>query len=288
MREIVIRRPPPWVIALLLAFIGGQGVASAQEQAKLEVVGQASYRERIALPPQAVFSVRIEDVSLADAPAKLMAEEVRPLGRTQVPLAFKLTVPKEQVDPRHRYSLRATIHVDGQLRFASTQSYPVLSTKATGPLQVLLQSVAQAEPGLGTEAVPPSWPLTTLKAGLSLPQSFAGVLACADCAGIAHTLTLLADGTYRLRQVYLGKPAAPFLEQGRWSLSQAVAGMSPYQLKLLGPAQEPRHFLVQPAKSEKAVSETSLRQLDREGLSFTSSFNLLLRPTAALDQIDLP
>ena len=34
----------------------------------------ATYRERIMLPPGHVLTVRVEDVSLADAPAKIIAE----------------------------------------------------------------------------------------------------------------------------------------------------------------------------------------------------------------------
>ena len=53
------------------------------------VTGTASYRERIALPPGAVFEAVLEDVSVADAPA-------RELGRATVadpgnpPFAFDI------------------------------------------------------------------------------------------------------------------------------------------------------------------------------------------------------
>ncbi|MCV2360944.1 YbaY family lipoprotein [Paucibacter sp. TC2R-5] len=253
------------------------GAASAGEGAMFEVQGRASYRERIALPPQAVFTVRIEDVSLADAPAKLMAELSRPLGRSQAALDFKLTVPKTQVDPRHRYALRATIHVDGQLRFTSTQHYPVLNDAPAQPLELQLQAVARSS--VGQEPARQA----SDKAGLSLPQSFAGVLPCADCAGIAHTLTLLPDGVYRMRQSYLGKPGLPLLQQGRWSVSQAGSNQSYFHLKLLN-EQQSNYFLIQAQTAQTA--ELSLRQLDRQGQPFNSGANLLLRPLAALDLME--
>jgi uncharacterized lipoprotein YbaY len=274
--------------AALLALTGWQSVAAAaalaatplaSNGAVFEVLGQASYRERVALPPQAVFTVRVEDVSRADAASKLMAEQTRPVGRQQVPLDFKLTLPKAAVDPRHRYALRATIHVDGQLRFTSTQHYPVLKETAAEPLAVLLQSVAQSS------AAPEADRLLDRSAGLNLPQSFAGVLPCADCAGIVHTLTLLAYGVYRLRLTYLGKPALPFVEQGCRSIGQPAAGSGSYQLTLRGATSEGRYFLIQSQKNEGAV-EVNLRQLDRAGRPFTSSANQLLRPIAQLDQID--
>ncbi|WP_197028755.1 copper resistance protein NlpE [Methylibium sp. T29-B] len=54
-----------------------------------------------------------------------------------------------------------------------------------------------------------------------MPATFAGVLPCADCAGVAQTLTLRADGLYRLRRTYLGKPEGPFSELGHWKLNAA-------------------------------------------------------------------
>ena len=41
------------------------------------VTGTVTYRERIALPPTAVVTVRLVDVSLADAPSVLVAVQVR-------------------------------------------------------------------------------------------------------------------------------------------------------------------------------------------------------------------
>ena len=48
----------------------GGGAATGQ------VTGSVTYRERIALPPTAVVQVRLVDVSRADAPAVLIAEQV--------------------------------------------------------------------------------------------------------------------------------------------------------------------------------------------------------------------
>ena len=56
--------------------------------------------------------------------------------------------------------------------------------------------------------------------GFALPATFAGLMPCADCAGIAQTLTLRADGLYRLRRIYLDKPDGPFAELGRWTADE--------------------------------------------------------------------
>ena len=48
------------------------------------------YRERIALPPNAVLSVQLADVSLADAPAAILGEQkIDPAG--QVPIKFEIS-----------------------------------------------------------------------------------------------------------------------------------------------------------------------------------------------------
>lgn len=48
--------------------------------------------------------------------------------------------------------------------------------------------------GFAAAQVPASAP------GLALPASFVGILPCADCAGIAQTLSLREDGLYRMRR----------------------------------------------------------------------------------------
>jgi putative lipoprotein len=46
------------------------------------VEGAATYRERIALPPDAVFEAVLEDVSRADAPAKVLGRAtINPAGQ---------------------------------------------------------------------------------------------------------------------------------------------------------------------------------------------------------------
>jgi uncharacterized lipoprotein NlpE involved in copper resistance len=109
---------------------------------------------------------------------------------------------------------------------------------------------------------------------LPLPATFAGVLPCADCAGIAHTLTLRADGLYRLRRTYLGKPGEPTAEVGRWT-----ADASGQQIAL-GRGGTTQRFTV--------VDAQTLRQLDRLGQPIKTAANLDLRRTAQIDAITEP
>lgn len=91
------------------------------------ITGTVAYRERIALPPHAVVTVALEDVSLADAPAKVLARQTFETEGKQVPLAFELDYNSNDIQPNHRYSLRARIEVDGKLRFINDTSIPVIT-----------------------------------------------------------------------------------------------------------------------------------------------------------------
>ena len=115
------------------------------------VTGSATYLQRIAMPPQAVLTVRVEDVSRADAKARVMAETREPFGGRQVPLAFALQVPRAAIDPRMRYALRATITVGDDLRFTTTQHVPVLTQGAANSADLLLAAV---QPAAGSREAP--------------------------------------------------------------------------------------------------------------------------------------
>src|SRR5690606_24499296 len=66
--------------------------------------GTVSYRERIALPPGAIVEVKLLDVSLADAPARIIAE-TRVSGARN-PARYVLHFDRTQIQPRRRYALQ--------------------------------------------------------------------------------------------------------------------------------------------------------------------------------------
>lgn len=107
------------------------------------------------------------------------------------------------------------------------------------------------------------------------PASYTGTLPCASCPGIEWTLTLLDDGSYRLRQVYLeaedGENRAQ-VELGRW-----YGGARADRLLLQGREEGPIHLAV--------VSAETLRLLDRQGQPIDSAFDYNLRRLPELDRI---
>ncbi|MBV4471886.1 YbaY family lipoprotein [Pseudomonas siliginis] len=108
---------------------------------KASLDGEVSYLQRIALPPSATLSVSLQDVSLADAPAIVLAEQKGPI-KGQVPLPFHLSYDPAQVKPGHRYSISARIEVNGELMFITTENHAVqLDGNDPQPLKIRVDAV---------------------------------------------------------------------------------------------------------------------------------------------------
>jgi len=108
---------------------------------KSVVSGAVFYRERIALPPDARIIVKLVDVSRADAPAVVLAEqEIAPEG--SVPVAFELEYDPARIDERMSYAVQARIEAGGRLMFTTTEMIPVITRDSpTEDVQVLVRRV---------------------------------------------------------------------------------------------------------------------------------------------------
>jgi putative lipoprotein len=90
------------------------------------IQGTATYRERMALPPTAVFEATLEDVSPADAAADIIAR-TRLASPGNPPIRFEITYDPARIQTNRSYVARARI-VDGErLMFTTDTSYPVLT-----------------------------------------------------------------------------------------------------------------------------------------------------------------
>lgn len=91
------------------------------------VRGTVAYRERMALPPDAVVEVWIVDVSPLIMAAAIIAETtVQPEGR-QVPLPFELRHDPGRIEPDHTYAVKAAIRSAGRIMFATEATYHVIT-----------------------------------------------------------------------------------------------------------------------------------------------------------------
>ena len=102
----------------------------------------ATYRERILLTPGHVLTVRVEDVSRADAPAGVLAEHREVLDGRAPPYQATLGFPRSQIDPRHTYAVRAEIRdPSGALRFTTDTRHAVLTHGAPAGADIVMVGV---------------------------------------------------------------------------------------------------------------------------------------------------
>jgi putative lipoprotein len=112
----------------------------------VDISGNVTYLQRIALPPDAVLIVRIQDVSRADAPARILAEQRIELAGRQVPISFQTTVDRDLIGKRARITAAARIERGGKLLFISDKSYPAIRNGQAVPVEMTLKQVTSAKP----------------------------------------------------------------------------------------------------------------------------------------------
>jgi uncharacterized lipoprotein YbaY len=110
------------------------------------VTGTVTYLQRIALPPQVSVLVKLEDVSLQDAPAKLISAQRIELGGKQVPIPFELRYDPAKIDPKHTYNVSARIVLGDQLLFASDTAHRVITDNNPSSVEIIVRSVPTTTP----------------------------------------------------------------------------------------------------------------------------------------------
>jgi len=111
------------------------------------IAGTASYRERVALTPNAVFEATLEDVSRADARATVIAR-VRRRNPGQVPIRFELRYDRRRLGSTRRYVVRAVIREDGRLRFTGTHGILIRASGKVPRVAILMHRAADTQAGL--------------------------------------------------------------------------------------------------------------------------------------------
>lgn len=144
------------VLAVLLAIVPAMA-------APVTITGEVTYRERIALPPNAVLSVQLLDVSLQDVRAPIKAE-ARIASKGQVPLRFTLDFDDRIFVPGHTYAISAEISADGQVWFRNTTQYQIDPAKLDTPLQILVNMVRgeTEQPAPGATLLDTFWRAETI------------------------------------------------------------------------------------------------------------------------------
>jgi uncharacterized lipoprotein YbaY/uncharacterized lipoprotein NlpE involved in copper resistance len=216
------------------------------------VDGTAAYRERMMLPPDAVFEAQLQDISRADAPARVLGRaRLDPAG--QPPFRFEIDYDDAALEPGGRHTVRATVTHHGRLLFTTDRIYPVLDGR-DAPLDLLLVSARRGPPAAS--------PAATLG---GLPASFEGELPGAGNP-IRWHLDLYPEGRFQLRTTPLGRPEPDqFDDIGRWTQERASG-----RIVLRGGREAPIFLL-------PVDGGAALRKLDLQGNPIESAHNDRLR-----------
>ena len=233
----------------------------SEGQSRAVVSGTALYRERMALPPSAVFEATLEDVSRADAPAQVISQ-TRKQSPGNPPFAFEIPYNPAEIDPSHPYSVRARITANHELLFTTTQSYPVLTDGNHNPVTLLLERSTEAPARGGSQE----------SAMSGLPATFVGTLPCADCPGIRYQVNLLGDHTFVSRMTYEDRNSS-LRENGSWQL-----------------ANDGKTLLLQTANQTREqfalLDGQTLRKLDTNGKEIESKLNYDLKRAPQFQPIE--
>ena len=222
-------------------------VVSDNVQAETIIDGTATYRERIALTPNAVFEATLEDVSIADAPSKVLGRVTLP-SPGNPPIHFRIPYSAGEIQPSHRYSVRATIREADQLLFITDRISPVLTDGHGHDVSLMMRRNPT------TPAKQSTHPLHEWSQG-----TFAGDLPCADCPGIHYQIDLLPNGVFYQRMIYQDR-SLQVDSVGRWVMSG-----EPKKLVLRDGGLQPERFAV--------INSNRLRMLDGEGNQIHSGLN---------------
>src|SRR5262245_30451671 len=116
-------------IVLLCVALSATPLVAEEKPEKAKLTGTVECKDRGEFTPETVARITIEDVSVADAPAKVIAETtVKDLKAFPIP--FVIEYDPAAIKPRARYALRVRIETGKRLDFINDTSIPVLSNSA--------------------------------------------------------------------------------------------------------------------------------------------------------------
>jgi putative lipoprotein len=129
------------VVMLLLAVLALTGCNSrhpgAAERGPV-ISGTVNYRARMALPPDAVLTLRLLDVTRPDAPAIVIADKsIANPGNP--PIAFELPYLPGDIRAGRRIVIDARIEVAGRPRFYAENPHPVSPESVHRPHEVWVE-----------------------------------------------------------------------------------------------------------------------------------------------------
>ena len=127
---------------ILIVLVSVFAVAGCAPTKKV-INGTITYRERFALPEDAVIQVQLQDVSQMDVAAQVLGEQVFTADGQQVPIPFEVEYDPEQIEENHTCSIQVRItDAQGKLLFITTTAHNVLTRGAPSQdVEVVVEKV---------------------------------------------------------------------------------------------------------------------------------------------------
>ncbi|KAA1195447.1 YbaY family lipoprotein [Photorhabdus heterorhabditis] len=105
------------------------------------VKGNINILQRIALPADAILTVSLSDVSLADAPSITLSQKRERLDGKQSPFHFVLPYRPSDVKPNARIVVSASVSLHNRLMFVTDTAYEVINNGKTKDIEIILKAV---------------------------------------------------------------------------------------------------------------------------------------------------
>jgi len=122
--------------------VGCNDKVDATDDALSLLETEVFYNQKVSLPEGAKLEVRLEDVSKMDVASELISSATRKV-KNAPPYALQIAFPTESIKAKHRYSLRATIKVDGRLLFISTTHINPFAVGIASPIEIKVDPVGR-------------------------------------------------------------------------------------------------------------------------------------------------
>lgn len=167
-------------LKVIVFLVVGLGLLAACSQSSggPSISGAVTLGGQADVPPQSVLVVRIEDVSVADAPAVVIGDQIIPTEGKQFPFPYEVAYDVNKIQDNHRYNMSANMQDGaGTLLYVSDTAIPVITNgNPTSEVEVRVVPVQSSQgERLAAELVGSVWTLTHL--GSAADQSDAGITA---------------------------------------------------------------------------------------------------------------
>ncbi|MEM9971988.1 MAG: YbaY family lipoprotein, partial [Pseudomonadota bacterium] len=129
------------ILLAIVAVLASLGAAPKAQAETIEVT--VSFRERIALPPDAELNVQILDGLRANPDTRRITAQR--LALESVPKTVVLTYDPMIIDADGEYSIAATIWSDGQVIFHTTVEQSVFQPNSPAKVELILTKIVEAD-----------------------------------------------------------------------------------------------------------------------------------------------